>query len=142
MELSHLVTSDFDQVKTAAFIAAFFINRQALIVLLFHAAGLAIFEATDSGFTASVLLAMLYSVNAAININLSYEIRQALICIACVNWLAAVDYFVSPSETMFYVCYPWLVNGLDVFILYCLLWKGGRSLVGSSRPFNSRIVHL
>lgn len=123
----------------AAFIAAFFVNRQAFVIVAFHFIGDLLFASTDSGLIASCLLAALYSLNATINIKLSFEIRQALICIAFINWLAAVDYFVSPNETVFYTCYPWFINGLDVFILACLLSNGGRSAVGYNRPFFGRL---
>lgn len=142
MELSHLAASDFDQIKLAAFIAAFLINRQALVIVAFHLIGEAIFNSVDSGFYTCIFLAALYSINATVNIKLSCRIRQALICIGAINWLAALDYFVSPSETVFYLCYPWLVNGLDVFILYLLLHTGGRQSVGIVRPFNCRMVNL
>lgn len=137
-----LSVEGFQTVKTAAFLAAVFINRQAIIVVAFHLIGEAIFNAVDSGFYTCIFLAVLYSINATINIKLSYQIRQALICIGAINWLAALDYFVSPSETVFYLCYPWLVNGLDVFILCLLLHTGGRQSVGIVRPFNCRMVNL
>lgn len=145
MELSHLA-SDIDQIKLAAFIAAFLINRQAFVIVCFHLIGELIFRASDSGFTVSIIFAALYSLNAVINIKLSYEIRQALLCIACVNWLAALDYFVSPSETLFYLCYPWIINGLDVFILYVLLssggWKRDRLYRSSNLTGNHRFLNL
>lgn len=137
--MESLVASNIDDIKMAAFIAAFFVNRQAFVIVAFHFAGDLLFASTDSGLIASCLLAALYSLNAVINIKLSFEIRQALICIAFINWLAAVDYFVSPNETIFYLCYPWIINGLDVFILACLLSNGGRSAVGYNRPFFGRL---
>lgn len=137
-QVESLLASNIDDIKMAAFLAAFFVNRQALVIVTFHFIGDLLFASTDSGLAASCLLAALYSVNATINIKLSFSIRQALICIGLINWLAAVDYFVSPNETMFYVCYPWLINGLDVFILACLLGNGGRSFVGYNRPLFGR----
>lgn len=137
--MESLLASDIDNIKLAAFIAAFLVNRQAIIIVAFHVIGQLLFDSTDSGLIASCLLAALYSLNANINIKLSFEIRQALICVAFINWLAAVDYFVSPNETVFYTCYPWFINGLDVFILACLLSNGGRSAVGYNRPFFGRL---
>lgn len=137
--LSHLSASEIDAIKLAAFIAAFLVNRQAIVIVAFHIIGQLAFDSVDDGLTASCILAALYSINATVNIKLSFEIRQALICIAAINWLAAVDYFVSPNETVFYLCYPWLINGLDVFILACLLSNGGRSVVGYNRPFFGRL---
>lgn len=136
MAIDQLNVETLQALKTAAFIAAFFVNRQALIIIAFHMAGELLFDRySHLGVYYFCMAAALYSVNATINIKLSYSIRQALICIGLINWLAAVDYFASPNETMFYVCYPWLINGLDVFILACLLGNGGRNFVGYNRPF-------
>lgn len=139
MAIDQLNAEAFQAMKTAAFIAAFFVNRQAIVILLFHLAGELLFsEFSHLGTYYFCMAAALYSVNATINIKLSYSIRQALICVGAINWIAALDYFVSPNETMFYVCYPWLINGLDVFILACLLGNGGRSFVGYNRPLFGR----
>ena len=137
--LAHLSAENIDQAKMAAFIAAIFINRQAVIIVLFFILSELLFHFMQSAPVSYFCsAAALYSINATVNIKLSFEIRQALICVAFINWLAAVDYFVSPNETMFYVCYPWLINGLDVFILACLLGNGGRNFVGYNRPLFGR----
>lgn len=138
MAIDQLSVETFQALKTAAFIAAFFVNRHAIIILAFHLVGERLFvEFSHLGVYYFCMAAALYSINATINIKLSYSIRQALICIGLINWLAAVDYFVSPNETMFYVCYPWLINGLDVFILCVLLGSGGwrRDRIYRSRSF-------
>ncbi len=115
-----------DTLKMAAFIAAIFINRQAVVIVFFFILSELLFKYGSSlGVYYFCTAAALYSINATINIKLSYQIRQALICIGVINWLAALDYFLSPNETIFYVCYPWLINGLDVFILLILLNGGG-----------------
>lgn len=142
MEIPSHLAANLDGIKLAAFIAAFLINRQAAIIATFHIAGDVIFNTTDSGFYCSVMMACLYSINAAINIKISYQIRQALICIGCINWLAALDFYLSPNVTSFYLCYPWLINGLDVFILYLLLCNGGLQSVGTYRPWHRRLVNL
>lgn len=124
--LDLLNVSNIQTAKTAAFIAAVFINRQALIVLSFHLLGERLFfYGQDFGAYYFCAAACLYALNAVVFIRLSYEIRQALIVIACVNWFAALDYFMFPIVTPFYICYPWVINGLDLFILYVLLSSGG-----------------
>lgn len=141
--LNHLNAETIDSAKMAAFIAAILINRQAVLIVIAQYAAEWLFAETQSDPVIYYCLSSaLFAIAATINIKLSYNIRQALFCMACLNWLAAIDFKFTDGVTAFYLCYPWLVNGLDVFILYCLLWKGGRSLVGNSRPFNSRIVHL
>lgn len=123
---SLLSVEGFQTAKTAAFIAAVFINRQALVVLGFHLVGEKLFYyGQDLGAYYFCAAACLYALNAVVFIKLSYEIRQALIFIACVNWFAALDFFMFPIVTLFYVCYPWLINGLDLFILFVLLSSGG-----------------
>lgn len=144
MELESLISVDnFQVIKTAALFAAIFVNRQAAVVLFFHLAGEALFTLTSQfGGYYFCAAACMYAVNASSNIKISFNIRQALICISLINWLAAIDYFASPHETPFYVCYPWLINGLDVFILYCLLSHGGRQSVGAYRPLFYDLVRL
>ena len=144
---SQLSAEFVDNVKMAALIAAVFINRQALIILSFHLVGEFIFsQLSHLGTYYFCIAAAMYSINATINIKLSYLIRQALICIGAINWLASLDYFVSPSETPFYLCYPWLINGLDVFILYVLLssggWKRDRLYRSSNLAGNHRFLNL
>lgn len=132
-----------DNMKMAALIAAVFINRQALIILAFHIIGeMAFLYFSHLGVYYFCIAAALYSINATVNIKLSYRIRQALICIGAINWLAALDYFVSSSETIFYVCYPWLINGLDVFILFILLNGGGWRRDRVSSPSGGAGNHL
>lgn len=141
--LSHLNAETFDSAKMAAFIAAILINRQAVLIVVAQIIAERLYiDMQSQPVTYYCASSILFAIASGINIKLSYKIRQALFCMACLNWLAALDFKFTDGITAFYLCYPWLVNGLDVFILYCLLWKGGRSLVGNSRPFNSCFVHL
>jgi len=132
--LNHLSVENIQQLKTAAFMAAVFINRQAMIILIFHLIGeILIISLWNYGAYYFCLAAVLYSINAAININLLYEIRQALIFIASLNWLMAFDYFYFTEITALNLCYPWFINGLDVFILICLFCGGGWRRDGYNR---------
>lgn len=143
MAIDLLSVESFQILKTAALVAAFFINRQALIILSFTLVGEWLFATFSySPILYYCLAAALYSTNAAINIRLLSNIRNALLCIACLNWLSALDFILTETETLFYLCYPWLINGLDVFILYCLIWKGGRQRVGIVRPWHRRLANL
>jgi len=143
MAIDILSVEAFQILKTAALVAAFFINRQALAILAFTLAGEWLFATFNyNPVLYYCLAAALYSTNAAINIRLLSNVRNALICIACLNWLSALDFILTETETLFYLCYPWLINGLDVFILYCLIWKGGRQRVRIVRPWNCRLANL
>ena len=124
----------------AAFFAAIFINRQAVFILLIELCMEPIFHYAQDGFTASLLMACAYSIVSTANINLKSQIRHVLLCIGILNWLAAVDYLVAPdTETYFYICYPWLVNALDLLIIYHLLpsrrlnFVNGRFSLGTGR---------
>ena len=143
MAIDLLSVEAFQILKTAALVAAFFINRQSLVILAFTLTGEWLFATLSyNPILYYCLAAALYSTNAAINIRLLSNIRNALICIACLNWLAALDFILTETETLFYLCYPWLINGLDVFILYCLIRKGGRQRVGIVRPWHRRLANL
>jgi hypothetical protein len=141
--LSHLNAEAFDLAKMAAFIAAILINRQAVLIVVTQLLAELLFaEMKSEPVVYYCASSALFAIAATINIKLSFNIRQALICVACLNWLAAMDFKLSDGVTAFYLCYPWLINGLDVFILFCLLRRGGRSIVGISHPFIRRVVAL
>ena len=132
--------SDTDIIRMAAFFAAIFINRQAVFILCIEMCVELLFHHAPDGFTASLLMACAYSTAATANINLKSQIRHVLLCIGILNWLAAVDYLVAPdAETCFYICYPWIINALDMLILYHLLptrrlnFVNGRFSLGTCR---------
>lgn len=132
--------SDTDIIRMAAFFAAIFINRQAVFILCIELCVELLFHYAPDGFTASLLMACAYSAAATTNITLKSQIRHVLLCIGILNWLAAVDYLVAPdAETYFYICYPWIINALDLLILYHLLptrrlnFVNGRFSLGTCR---------
>lgn len=109
----------------AALFAVIFINRQAVYLLAVELAVELLFFIAADGFTASLFMAAAYSCASTVNIRLKSEIRHVLLLVGCLNWLAAVDYLIAPNyETYFFICYPYLINGLDVLVLYYLLPKG------------------
>lgn len=114
----------------AALFAAIFINKQAVFILAVELCVELLFYYSTDGFTASLLMACAYSAAATANINLKSQIRHVLLCIGLLNWLAAVDYLIAPdAETYFYTCYPWIINALDLLILYHLLPTGRLKIV-------------
>lgn len=132
--------SDTDIIRMAALFAAIFINRQAVFILAVELFVELLFHYATDGFTATLLMACAYSAAATTNITLKSQIRHVLLCIGILNWLAAVDYLVAPdAETYFYICYPWLINALDLLILYHLLptrrlnFVNGRFSLGTCR---------
>jgi len=132
--------SDTDIIRMAALFAAIFINRQAFFILSIELFVELLFHYAIDGFTASLLMACAYSAAATTNITLKSQIRHVLLCVGILNWLAAVDYLVAPgAETYFYICYPWVINALDLLILYHLLptrrlnFVNGRFSLGTCR---------
>lgn len=139
--------SDTDIIRMAAFFAAIFINRQAVFVLAVELCVEFLFYYSPNGFIASLFMACAYSTAAAVNINLKSQIRHVLLCIGALNWLAAVDYLVAPdAETYLYICYPWIINLLDLIILCHLFgnWRpqnvGAMGILGKS--FNRSALRL
>jgi len=136
--------SDTDIIRMAAFFAAIFINRQAVFILGVELCVELLFYYSPNGFIASLFMACAYSTAATTNITLKSQIRHVLLCIGIVNWLAAVDYLVAPdAETYFYICYPWIINTLDLLILYHLLPTWRLNLVNGRFSLGTyRLLHL
>jgi hypothetical protein len=119
-----LSASDIDTLKMAAFVAAFFVNRQAALILIAFAVERFIFKSTDSGLFASIWQSIIYFLIATVNIKLLSEIRLAFLCLGCLYWLAAIDYYVFEYATYFYNLMPTLINLVDLYLLYLLIKKG------------------
>ena len=137
MTALNLTASDIDLMFLAAFIAACFINRAAIIVLAFQLADVALFAISETGLIACLSLATLYSINSIVNIRIKSEIRQGLICLGAVYWLGAVDYWYTDEITIFFVLFPYLITLIDVYILWHLvggLRNGIHSPVGNCWP--------
>jgi hypothetical protein len=75
----------------------------------------------------------MFAVASIANITLLSEIRYVLLAFAVLNWIAAIDFMLSPYQTLFGMCYPWLVNGFDVLILYLLFRHRGKECDGRTR---------
>lgn len=94
-------------------------------MLAFSIVGKIAFNLSGTGFYACLAMAVIFSINAGLNIGIKSEIRHALIAIGCVNWLGAVDFMLWPDRiTYVYLAYPYLINLLDLFIIYHLFFPG------------------
>lgn len=134
-----IFTEFADLIKIGLFAIACLFTRQAIFVLCLHAANYGLFIL--SGHDPVIYLcsaATLYAIGANANIRLLSEIRYVLLAFAVLNWIAAIDYLLSPYQTIFSLCYPWLVNGFDVLILFYLFRHRGMDLGGIDSS-NSRI---
>lgn len=125
--MEHLLSaSNFDLLKIAALFAAFFVNRQSLIVLAGMLLGEMLFFYVESWFWFCVLAGVLYSANATVFIKLSSEIRHALLLTGLLYWLGAVDDLLFPTtETIYYNSLSYIVGTVDLYVLLILL-NGGR----------------
>ena len=124
---------DLDSIKIAALLAAFFINWRVFIVALIWSADIAARDIAPTGVSASFSSAILFCIPALMNIKFSDKIHQAFICLAAINWIALIDYTFFDYETTFYLCYPWLIHGIDTWIIWQFLSGGGKQNVGSIR---------
>lgn len=147
-----------DLIKIGLFLLACWYTKQAAFVLCLHAVNLAMFNmAGHDAIIYYCATATLYAIGANANIRLLSEIRYVLLAFAVLNWIAAIDYLLSPYQTIFSLCYPWLVNGFDVLILFYLFRHRGMDLGGSVSSdsriylgapitavhnFNLRLAHL
>lgn len=139
-----MLLDNFDNIKAALFIAAFFINRQAAIVIACHIASELIYASPLNGFYTAITTAAMFSIASIINIKVKSEIRHVLLGLGVVNWLCAIDLLASPNaETRFTFMFPLLINALDLIIIYHLFSKGGLNLAGNhSRSGNSANANL
>lgn len=141
--LSDLLSAEFaDIAKAVAFAAVFLFvkSRQACVVLLAHAVCEFAYISQLSPFTTALSISILYATIAASQITIKSEIRYLFIMIAAVNWLCALDILRSPTDaTYFSVSYTYLINALDVLIIYHLLpprrlnFVNGRFSLGTGR---------
>lgn len=122
---------DIDHLKIAALVAAFFVNWRCLIAAVIWLADVGIYESTETGAQLSFWLIILYCLPALLNIKFPYKVHQAFILLALINWLALIDYSFSNYETIFYLCYPWLIHGIDIWIIWQFLSSGGGQDVGA-----------
>lgn len=127
--------SDYaDLIKIGLFVLACTVNRQAFFVLAIHITNELMYSVLGGDpivyFCAS---ASLYAVAATINIKILSSIRCVLLIIGVLNWAEAIDYMLFPYQTLYGMCYPWLVNGFDVLILYLLFRHRGMEIGGRIR---------
>lgn len=121
---------DVDQLKIAALVAAFFINWRCLIAAAIWLASSYVYEMTTTGAELSFWLIILYCLPALLNIKFSYKIHQGFLLLAVVNFIALIDYTVFNYETTFYLLYPWVIHGIDIWIIWHFLSSGGNQDVG------------
>ena len=117
-----------DTITLAAFIAAIYINRWAVLFVAAHLMNEWVYLATESGIYYNLLSGIGYALLGSLFINLSYNLRQVFILIGALFWLCAVDFYLFPTtETMFYNSFAYIVGAVDLYALFLLLSGGGNS---------------
>lgn len=149
MTLSDLLSAaSADTLKAVAFAAVFLLTRQpqACVAVLAHAICEFAYASSLNNFDYIISIAALYAIISSLEITIKSEIRYLFIMISCVNWLCAVDVWRSPSpdiDTYFSIAYPYLINALDLIIIYYLLPSEGLRVVGESiKSSLRRLAHL
>lgn len=132
-----------DEIKAAAFAMAFLFNSFAIIPLIAHAFSELIYQSSLSPIVTALFLSALFAELSCIKIKVKSEIRYAFICLSAVNFLCALDIYISPNNvTIFSTCYAWLINGLDAVVLFYLTPKGGLDFVRRSSLAACRLFPL
>ncbi len=137
-----MVASDFDILTVAAFAAAIFISRQAVILLASHLALEVIYLLPLNDFWATLASAALYSAAASVFVRLKSSLRYVMLCIASLYYIGAIDAFLFPTiETVYYNSISYLIGALDLCALIIVCY-GGRAGAGIVRPSDCWIFRL
>lgn len=86
----------------------------------------AIYESTFFAISLS-LLAVLCS-------RVKFELQMALCSYAVLYWFNALDFFLFPHETLFYVIFPYVVKFVYVYVIYHLMNKEQKDVGIHSSP--------
>lgn len=117
---------DADKITLAAFIAAIFIHRHAIYIVLLHLLCDWLYVAIDSPIYYNLALGLAFAFSGAQLINISYKLRQVLLCVGLLFWLSAVDYYLFPvEETLFFKSFAYIVGVMDLYALLLMLRGGG-----------------
>lgn len=137
-----LDANSIDALKAVAFAAVFLFHRQpqAAVVLLAHGLCEFLMFSSLSSFFTALFMAILFAELAALKITIKSEIRYLFIGLSCVNWFCASDIWFYPEiSTNFSEAYPYMINLLDLFIIYHLfrpIHGGGKR----ANHYNSRFI--
>ena len=137
-----MTASALDALTVAAFAAAIFINRQDVILLLAHLLWELMFLLPLNDFWTNICGTIIYSAAATVFIRLKSELRYAMMCIAGLYYLGAVDAFLFPyTETLYYNSISYLIGAVDLYALLIVCY-GGRFGARIDRPFACLVFRL
>ena len=131
-----------DVITAAVLAAVFFLNRQAIVLLLGHALWELAFLLPINDFYMSLIGATIYAVLAAAFIRILSTLRYAMLAIACLYYLNAVDFWLSNGyETLYYNSVSYLIGAVEVYALWQLV-KGSLSRARIHSIVNRGFFHL
>lgn len=131
-----------DVITAAVLAAVFFLNRQAIVLLLGHALWELAFLLPVNDFYMSLIGATIYAVLAAAFIRILSTLRYAMLAIACLYYLNAVDFWLSNGyETLYYNSVSYLIGAVEVYALWQLV-KGSLSRARIHSIVNRGFFHL
>jgi hypothetical protein len=137
-----MTASNLDVLTVAAFAAAILINRQAAILLVVHLLNELAFLLPINDFWTNICGTIIYAAAATVFIRIKSELRYAMMCIAGLYYLGAVDAFLFPyTETLYYNSISYLVGAVDLYALLIVCY-GGRFGARIVRPFASLVFRL
>ena len=131
-----------DILTIAAFCAAVFINKQAVLLVATHCLLWLLFLTPVSDFWFSLSSAIIYAAAATAFIKLKSQLRYAMLCTAGLYYLGAIDAFLFPTtETLYYNSIGYFIGAVDLYALF-IVCNGGRKRAGVGRPFTWRVFRL
>ena len=131
-----------DAITAVVLAAAFFFNRQAIVLLLGHALWELAFLLPVDDFCMSLIGATIYAVLASAFIKILSSLRYAMLAIACLYYLNAVDFWLSNgTETLYYNSVSYMIGAVELYALWQLM-KGSLSLARISGVVNRGFFHL
>jgi hypothetical protein len=131
-----------DILTIAAFCAAVFINRQAVLLVVAHCLLWLLFLTPVSDFWFSLSSAIICATAATAFIKLKSQLRYAMLCTSGLYYLGAIDAFLFPTtETLYYNSIGYFIGAVDLYALF-IVCNGGRKRAGVGRPFTWWVFRL
>lgn len=98
-------------------------NRQSLVFLCAFSVMEFLFLFDLNAIYESVFFATSLSLLAVLCSRVKFELQMALCAYSVLYWFNALDFFLFPHETLFYVIFPYVVKLVDVYVIYHLINK-------------------
>lgn len=131
-----------DAITAAVLAAVFFLNRQAIVLLLAHAISELIFIIPVDDFYTSMMMATACAIIGAAFIKILSTLRYAMLAISCLYYLNAVDFWLSNgTETLYYNSVSYMIGAVEIYALWQLM-KGSFKRARVSSVVNRGFFHL